>query len=517
MRMKIGIAIAMLLSSIIQVFAQNVVNPLDYGLMDAKTGIERYEALLKCHKDAVKKSAKVTYAGIGSIDLEIPEKFSSIPLTRETDFAGCTLRVLNNRKTVYLYSLRQTPKPIVIPAENIDNADFRNIGQLKNGFYLVIVSDKNPWVDVRINHDYGHTRKDIMLVKNSRGSSKPVMPYNNSQSLPECNFCEVDLIQKVIKNLNIERDSRSTEKTLVFRIEAQNNVTIENISVVTPDGSNLLDDRMMRIEDCTNIQFENININGTYSSEGHSGYAFFMNNIWNHTAHNVTAIGNWGVYGTNNIHTALIEDCDLNRFDIHCYGRDITSRRTTYRNLFNQFASVYGEIRFENCRFIDCTPFVTAGSYNSYVPVDVTFKSCSFDFSHYASKNACIAKIISIDNAQNIRKELAKKNLPNFKLSGCTIDCGSNIEHLYFLNFGKVGNVSPLGYISNITIKNATINGKTIFDIANTKVETDQPLSINLNKVYKTLNGKKEKLVLNKVTVGLSTTVKCNRKVVEKK
>ena len=72
MRVKIGIAIAMLLCCMVQVFGQTVVNPLDYGLYEAKTGTERYGVLLKCHQDPVNKNAKVTYAGVGSIEIEIP-------------------------------------------------------------------------------------------------------------------------------------------------------------------------------------------------------------------------------------------------------------------------------------------------------------------------------------------------------------------------------------------------------------------------------------------------------------
>ncbi|MCQ2326555.1 MAG: hypothetical protein MJZ71_03235 [Bacteroidales bacterium] len=293
--MRFGVAIAMLLCCMMQVFGQTVVNPLDYGLKEAKTGTERYGVLLRCHQDAVKKSAKVTYAGIGSIEIEIPEKFSSIPLTSETDFAGCVLKVLNRqKKAVYLYAMIQKTKPIDVPASCIDKADFRKVEGLNDGTYLLIIADKNLWVDNRIGYNYGHTRKDVMLVRKGVGSNKPVMPYDNVQSQAECTYCKVDMNQKVIRNLNVVRDARSTAVTNIFRIEAQNNVLLENMSFATPDGTGLLDDRMIRIENCTNVAFENIKVDGTYSATDHSGYAFNMNNIWNHTAHNVTAIGNWG-------------------------------------------------------------------------------------------------------------------------------------------------------------------------------------------------------------------------------
>lgn len=518
MRMKIGIAIAMLLCNIIHAFGQTIVNPLDYGLRDAKIGIERYEVLLKCHKDAVKKNAKVTYAGIGSIDLEIPEKFSSIPLTTETDFAGCTLNVLNRqKKAVYLYSMIQKTTPIVIPARFIDRADFRSVSELNTGTFLLIIADKNLWVDQRKGHDYGHTRKDVMLVRNGVGSNKPVMPYDNVQSRAECTYCNVDNSQKVVKNLNVVRDARSRAVTNIFKIEVQNNVLLENMNFTTPDGTGLLDDRLIRIENCTNVHFENINVKGTYSATDHSGYAFNMNNIWNHTAHRVTAIGNWGVYGNNNMNKVMLEACDLNRFDVHCYGRDISSKGCVFRNLYNQFASIYGMINFEDCTFIDFISYLNGASYNALVPVDVMYNHCTFNLSKSDSKLSCIAKISGLGSKENKRPELKKKCLPNFSFRNCTVNLDSGLMRWYLLDFGRAKEGITLGYSSTINMRNVTINGEATLDVANVKFETEQPLNINLNKVYKTSKGKKEKLALDNVTVGHSTTVKCNRKIVGKK
>lgn len=518
MRVKFGITIAMLLCCMMQAYGQAVVNPLDYGLKEAKTGMERYGVLLKCHQDAVKKSAKVTYAGIGSIEIEIPEKFSSIPLTSETDFASCALKVLNRqKKAVYLYSMIQKTKAVAVPARCIDKADFHMVAELNNGTYLLIITDKNLWVDNRIGYSYGHTRNDVMLVRNGVGSNKPVMPYDNMQSQAECTFCKVDLSQKVIKNLNVVRDARSTAVTNIFRIEAQNNVLLANMSFTTPDGTGLQDDRMIRIENCTNVRFENLNVKGTYSAVDHSGYAFNMNNIWNHTAHRVTANGNWGVYGNNNIHKALMQDCDLNRFDIHCYGRDISSKGCTYSDRYNQFSATYGTIRYDDCTFTNFTPYLTGGSYNAFVGVDVVFNRCTFNLSESGNQKACMAKITGLGHEENKRPELRKKCLPNFSFRNCTINIDKNLKRWYFFNLGNVKNIPALGYISEIKMQKVTINGEAAFDFSTVAFKTEKPLSINFNNVYKANGSKKEKYQMQPVTVGKNTNVKCNRKVVEKK
>lgn len=495
--MKLGIAIAMLLSCVMQIFAQTIVNPLNYGLSVAKTGIERYDVLQKCHQDALRKGAKVSYAGISSIEIDIPEKFSSIPLTSETDFAGCTLKVLNRqKKAVYLFSMIQKTKALVVPAKNIDSADFHSIEELNNGIYLLIVADKKPWVDNRIGYKYGHTRKDVMLVRNGRGSNKPVMPYDNLQSQADCSYCVVDMSQKVVKNLTIVRDARSTAVTNIFRIEAQNNVLLENMNFTTPERTGLLDDRMIRIENCTNVRFENLNVKGTYSASDHSGYAFNLNNIWNHTAHRVKANGNWGVYGNNNIHKAQMEDCDLNRFDIHCYGRDISSKGCVYRSLYNQYSATYGTIRYDDCTFADFIPYLNGGSYNAFVPVDVLFCNCIINLSQSGNKKTCMAKISGLGHEQNKRPELRKKCLPNFLLSNCTINIDKNLKRWYFFNFGNVKEIPSLDNISTINMENVYINGDAAFELANIKLGIDRSIAVHSDRVYHKRNGHKVKFRL---------------------
>lgn len=48
------------------------VSPLQYGLKNATNGIERYEVLLKCHQDALKKGYDISYRKIDTVKVEIP-------------------------------------------------------------------------------------------------------------------------------------------------------------------------------------------------------------------------------------------------------------------------------------------------------------------------------------------------------------------------------------------------------------------------------------------------------------
>lgn len=69
----IGSFVAVVIS-IANVFAApKTINPLDFGLDRARTGTECYEALFRCHQEAVKKGYAVSYHGVGKIEIEIPQ------------------------------------------------------------------------------------------------------------------------------------------------------------------------------------------------------------------------------------------------------------------------------------------------------------------------------------------------------------------------------------------------------------------------------------------------------------
>ena len=82
------------------VFARNL-SPVDFGLIEAKSGIERYNVLMAVHQEAVRTGQGISYAGIGKISIEVPSSPKSIPLSSFTDFSGVELEVLNQQKNFF--------------------------------------------------------------------------------------------------------------------------------------------------------------------------------------------------------------------------------------------------------------------------------------------------------------------------------------------------------------------------------------------------------------------------------
>ena len=227
-----------------------VVSPYDFGLSKAKSGVERYDVLLRTHQAAVTQGVDVSYRGIKTIELEIPPGAERIPLTRHNDFNGCTFVIKNVQKTVYLFEAKETSLPISISKSSIDKGRFEEYPELSQGKHLLWIEDANPWVENRKGFSYGHQRKDILLVEEGMARNAVVMPYDNKESAPNCRYINADNSDIDIKNLTICRTENSSAITNIFFISGKNGVLLSNFSLHTPenDGRN---DRAIRIDDCT--------------------------------------------------------------------------------------------------------------------------------------------------------------------------------------------------------------------------------------------------------------------------
>ncbi len=463
---------------------KHTINPLQYGLNEAKTGEERYYVLKKTHDEAQKLGVGVSYYGIHEIKLEIPKGAKPIPITHYTDFAGVTFQVKNIQKDLYLFSLSAKLLPVEITGQEIDKRDFSNNDVLRTGLKLLIVNDSTPWVENRAGHNYGATRKEVMLIRQGYSRNGPVQSYCTSSSKPVGYFCDVSKSKKtVFKNVTLNRTNNSTAKTNLVKIENHYDVELSNITINTPDGSGLYGDRTIYIINCYKITMCNISINGTYSQTGEAeygqkfGYGISLNNTYDFYARNIYARANWGVFGNNNVHKAVLEDCDINRFDIHCYGKDISFLDCNFVDLYTSFASVYGLISYKNCTFTGCRPLLTGNSYNAYVGYDVYFEKCTFNL---GKKNNSIIDFSGFCVTENTRPELKEKCLPNVEMIDCTINVTDDMDKWYIYNTTKAKNYDGcFGYLSNVVIKGlSTNNNKVKLEIFSKKINTKNEVTI---------------------------------------
>lgn len=202
-------------------------------------------------------------------------------------------------------------------------------------------------------------------------------------------------------------------------------------------------------------------LQGTYSrgNDGEYGkkygYGISLENVYDFNARNLYARANWGVFGNNNVHLVNLEDCDINRFDIHCYGKDICCKNVNFVGLYNQYASVYGTIQYDKCTFTDFTPVLNGGSYNAYVEHDVVMNDCVFNVT---SKKNYLIKMGNLNDVMNARSELTKKCLPNIKIRNLVVNMTEGAEDFYVFYSQKAGEGAKSIGLASINIDGLTIN-----------------------------------------------------------
>lgn len=485
----------MLLTVVGGAFAQSVdmtripqtLSPFDFGLAEATTDSARYAVLYATHCEAVATGAEVTYRGVAALTIEVTPNAQPIPLARRNDFGGLLLTVKNNAKHHYLFSMADSIwNTIDIGPDTVDDGDFDPREEFSEGTCLIVLEDLHPWVNNRIGYSYGAMRKDILLVRENRAVNNPISPYSTDSTDICIKYHPTDEALKTIANLTITRDTTATYKTYCFDIEGINNLKISNVNIYTPDTKNMYADAAINIRNCTNITLEDIHIDGTYSRTNLYGYGIQMNNVWNSTFVRLSARANWGIFGTNNISRATFRDCTLNRFDIHCYGRDIFFYNCTFGKLYNQFSSLFGTLLFDGCRFTDFVPVLIENSYNAYTGFDLTFKDCIFDA---LPRRNFLVSIGKVDNQRNSRPELAEKCWPNVTIKNMTVNVANKVSKVVlFEPKTPISSNVSVDHISSIRIDGLKFHYADTAHLADwvicsKKVKSSRTIDYHLNKV----------------------------------
>lgn len=465
------------------------VSPIDLGYDTATSGISRYRILYNTHTMALERGLHVDYTGLDSLFLEIPEDAKSIPLTSKNNFNNATFVVLNNAKNISLFTMSQSSIPIKLSKKKIDSLNFQDIKEISQGSAILIISDSTPWINQRIGYGYPVYRKDILLLRDGISTNTPVFPYNTEATRVHCSYVPVSEEQKTVENLTLVRLPKSTYKTYAINVNNQHNVLLRNISIHTPK-SKMIADAAININNSTQIALEDITIRGTYSGYGRFtdyGYGIAMNNVWNSSFVRLDATGNWGVFGTNNLSNATLKECTLNRFDIHCYGKDVQCIGCTFVDKQTQFSSMYGKLQFDSCTFIDCIPVRIRSSYNAYTPFDIEMNNCTFKVTQ---RHRSLVNVMLLDTNLNARPELAEKCWPNLTINTMKIIASKTIRRVFLYDpTGKTKECrKPVGHISQVAAYNidvVTEKGKptnTKIDLSSVQFSTKNQLEFTLTQ-----------------------------------
>jgi len=371
MKPLLAIAAALLLA--LTASAQpGAVRLLDYRLAEAPSDTARFRLLRQAHLDALAAGTTVSYRGTDTLRLAIPPGAEPIPVGQHNDFDNAVFLVRNNTADLFLFQLAPPMQPVAAPIGDsalsaaIDLGDYRSIPALSQGRWLLQVIDSTPWVNQRADHSYGHYRRELIRADRGLSPDRPAMPYGGTVARPRLLGRPIGADTAFLfAHITLLRHPASTHKTFLLNLENQYSATLAAVTVATPQ-SGMTDDRIIRIYHCASVTLDSLTLLGTYSRTDHSGYGLLMDNCRDTRVQHLNARSAWGIFGTNNMHTTTLSHCDFDRFDIHCYGRDVTFLHCTQSDSYNQFSSVVGTIAFDSCTFTNFTPILIESSYNAY-------------------------------------------------------------------------------------------------------------------------------------------------------
>ena len=426
------------------------VSPLDYGLREATTGEERYDALYQAHCAAVTFGLPLDYSGVGTVELTVSSDAKAIPLPNNIDFKGTVFKVRNDAKKCFLFSLEKVFSRVAVSGAQIDAADYSGVPALSSGLHLLRIQDDVHWVNDREGYNHPADRADVVLVRDGVGSNGPIASYDTPATRINAEYCEADDTQKSFCNVTLVRDAASTQNVNLVSFRGLNNLYLGNIRIETPSDTGINGDTAIDIRHCTNVTCEDMSFDGLYCEAHESGYGLSINNTWNATFRRIHSHNLWAAFGCNNMQDSFLEDSDVERFDIHCYGRNMTLRNSTLTGKGLPCASIFGTVLCENVTFNDCFAYSMRTEYNAFTPFDIVLKNCDF-----IAVNQHALVNMGLFNANiNPRPELAKKNMPNLEIDGLTVRLIAGASSFSLFRISDVPQYpSPLGHVSSIKVK----------------------------------------------------------------
>lgn len=209
---------------------------------------QNYNILRQLHIDAMSQGqdTHVIYQAGMNLEIKFPANGAKIMLTNYTDFNNAHITITSDKTdSTYIFALCQNEKSVCryISKRVIDSGDYRGEEGLASGTKLLVIKDNTKWIerDTLVENNKFQQRKDVILLKDGIAQNKTIQPYSTKMSTPQCFDYEVSESQKVFKNGEFTR-ANDTNKFYLLEIGQQNNVLVENVSVITQSPTALTGD-----------------------------------------------------------------------------------------------------------------------------------------------------------------------------------------------------------------------------------------------------------------------------------
>lgn len=449
---------------------------------------DSYSEIYLTHLAAKELGTSISYNGIKEVNIRVSAGFESIPLTGQDDFCGAVFHITNTQSTGSYILFTLTGEEDIVPNSiTLDNVRNGNYSLDNNKQYTLFVKDTKLWTARRgATSAEDRYREDVICIRNNKAINYPCTTYGTDVSI-ECTLMEDKPYQRYLRNLTAIRED-GIGMIKFISIEYCSNMEISNVTLNTFKGNNTPKngDNAFIMKHCALFNITNMNINNVYSVSG-SGHGYELDTVYHIVYDNITGYdNNWGIFGANNVNDVAVYNSNINRFDVHCYGRDIKFYNCTFTgNKYNQFSGMYGIISFEDCIFgSQFLPYLQEGTYNAYTFHELIFRNCQL----YTNKGLYL---FGFEKATNPRSELADKYLPSIRMENITY-YSSNTFNLILVDSPLTpdGNFQGMMGLYDVTVDGLRIaNTRHNFNIANTPIAILNSVNMNFSNCNTTNMG----------------------------
>lgn len=134
------------------------------------------------------------------------------------------------------------------------------------------------------------------------------------------------------------------------------NVLVENTTLIpTPDFSGVYRNtcEIIRFENCSDIEVNGYVTTGRPNDPGYSGYILAIYGGADILTNNVNGVTGWGATGTNRVNGWKVNNCVINRIDVHDSAHNIFVENCDLQDIGLVYGWGGGVISVKNCRAIN--------------------------------------------------------------------------------------------------------------------------------------------------------------------
>lgn len=445
--------------------------------------------LKKIHDEVINKNLTISdknchFVIKSCVDILIPENYSNVGGTFHID-SKCLVdtstadRVFKNfvsiDDTVHTITDPEMLKLLRTRLKKDEYLDLSDIPLFQN--VLLTVKDKNDIVGIRSKYGTSSYPKTDLFTMDSSGISYSDCGWD-FKDVTEISYKKINTtisdinLGSIILNNNVRFGK---VKKPVF--ESTRSRSKVSVSILLEDGVIQTDNDahtngVVIIRDCGLTQVNESSLPPNKVVKNEKGetlgtYSLGVNSVDGLKLKGVKAIGKnsqgyWGFMGSNFVKNLEIEDCNLNRVDVHFYLRNLDVKNTEIGD-FGILFSGSGKARLDNVKSYSMTAIQTRDDFGCYWDGDIIINDLDWFIPENEMKVA-EANLISFSDVLNFDHGYDFIFGRNIYVNNVNINFSEPNESIY-LNlirntYNKALNVRKVFYPDNIVVRQVKVNGR---------------------------------------------------------